>query len=279
LFRGKTVLDVGCGTGILSLFCAKAGAAKVFGIDFSSIIEHAKQIVIDNGLQKVITLIRGKVEDVELPVEKVDIIISEWMGYCLFYETMLPTVIFARDKWLKPGGLMFPDKASLHICGIEDRSYKDEKINWWEKVYGFNMSALRRVAISEPLVDVVEPKQVITNTCLLKEINLHNITVEDLTFTSPFEIKCHRQDYIDAFVVWFNVEFTACHKRTGFSTAPEARYTHWKQTVFYLDDCLTVKRNEAVTGRFDMRPNERNKVSDDCIYGVLLYTCLVFVCG
>jgi protein arginine N-methyltransferase 1 len=126
---------------------------------------------------------------------------------------------------------------------------------------------------------------------------LHNITVEDLTFTSPFEIKCHRQDYIDAFVVWFNVEFTACHKRTGFSTgrnkitfywcysavklfvAPEARYTHWKQTVFYLDDCLTVKRNEAVTGRFDMRPNERNKVSDDCIYGVLLYTCLVFVCG
>jgi len=49
----------------------------------------------------VITLVKGKVEDVELPgVEKVDIIISEWMGYCLFYESMLNTVIFARDKWL-----------------------------------------------------------------------------------------------------------------------------------------------------------------------------------
>lgn len=45
---------------------------------------------------------RGKVEDVSLPegVDKVDIIISEWMGYCLFYESMLNTVIYARDKWL-----------------------------------------------------------------------------------------------------------------------------------------------------------------------------------
>lgn len=47
-------------------------------------------------------LVRGKVEEVQLPdgVEKVDIIISEWMGYCLFYESMLKTVLFARDKWL-----------------------------------------------------------------------------------------------------------------------------------------------------------------------------------
>lgn len=50
----------------------------------------------------VVTLVKGKVEEVELPegIEKVDIIISEWMGYCLFYESMLNTVIFARDKWL-----------------------------------------------------------------------------------------------------------------------------------------------------------------------------------
>lgn len=48
----------------------------------------------------VVTIIKGKVEEVELPVEKVDIIISEWMGYCLFYESMLNTVLYARDKWL-----------------------------------------------------------------------------------------------------------------------------------------------------------------------------------
>lgn len=54
----------------------------------------------------VITIFKGKVEEVELPVEKVDIIISEWMGYCLFYESMLNTVIFARDKWLVGGSIV-----------------------------------------------------------------------------------------------------------------------------------------------------------------------------
>ena len=50
----------------------------------------------------VVKLVKGKVEEVELPdgIDKVDIIISEWMGYCLFYESMLQTVIYARDKWL-----------------------------------------------------------------------------------------------------------------------------------------------------------------------------------
>lgn len=49
----------------------------------------------------VVTLIKGKVEEVELPEgTKVDVIISEWMGYCLLYEAMLNTVLFARDKWL-----------------------------------------------------------------------------------------------------------------------------------------------------------------------------------
>src|SRR3954453_17874357 len=81
VFKDKVVLDVGCGTGILSMFCAKAGAKKVIAVDNSNIIDRAKEIVHDNGLGDVITCIRGKIEEVVLPVEKVDIIISEWMGY------------------------------------------------------------------------------------------------------------------------------------------------------------------------------------------------------
>lgn len=101
-------------------------------------------------------------EEVELPdgVEKVDIIISEWMGYCLFYESMLETVLLARDKWLKPNGLLFPDKCCLYITAIEDRQYKDDKIHWWDDVYGFDMSCIKGVAIREPLVDVVDHKMV-----------------------------------------------------------------------------------------------------------------------
>lgn len=60
---------------------------------------------------------------------QVDIIISEWMGYFLLYESMLDTVIYARDRWLKEGGLMLPDKATLLVGAIEDEQYRKEKID------------------------------------------------------------------------------------------------------------------------------------------------------
>ena len=46
LFKGKIVLDVGCGTGILSMFAAKAGAAHVYGIDMSGIVEQVQNSII-----------------------------------------------------------------------------------------------------------------------------------------------------------------------------------------------------------------------------------------
>jgi hypothetical protein len=81
-------------------------------------------------------------------------------GYFLLYESMLDTVLWARDKWLAPDGLIFPDSASLYMVGIEDGDYRAEKIDWWSNVYGFNMQCLGKVALLEPLVDVVDPNQV-----------------------------------------------------------------------------------------------------------------------
>lgn len=94
----------------------------------STIIEKAREIVEVNGMADKITLLQGKMEDVQLPFPKVDIILSEWMGYFLLYESMLDTVLYARDKYLVPGGLIFPDKATIFMAAIEDGDYKDEKI-------------------------------------------------------------------------------------------------------------------------------------------------------
>lgn len=264
LFKDKVVMDIGCGTGILCMFAAKAGARKVIGIECSNIIEHAQKIVKANGFENTITLIKSKVEEIEaLPegIEKVDIIISEWMGYCLFYESMLNTVLYARDRWLKPEGHLFPDRASLHILAIEDREYKEEKINWWNNVYGFDMSCIRDIAINEPLVDTVDAKQIVSSSCLIKEIDIKTMTLDDLNFTTPFTLTFRRNDYAHAFVTYFDIDFSACHKKIGFTTAPGAPYTHWKQTVFYFNDAVTAKRGEEINGTFTCRPNQRNIVS------------------
>ncbi|XDV18754.1 hypothetical protein PO909_024386 [Leuciscus waleckii] len=87
VFKDKVVLDVGCGTGILSMFAANAGARKVIAVDQSDIIYQAMDIVRSNKLEDTITLIKGRIEEIDLPVEKVDIIISEWMVsqcFCAF---------------------------------------------------------------------------------------------------------------------------------------------------------------------------------------------------
>jgi len=52
------------------------------------------------------------------------------MGYFLLYESMLNSIIFARDKWLINGGLLFPDRARIIIAAIEDEKFKQNKFDF-----------------------------------------------------------------------------------------------------------------------------------------------------
>ncbi|DBA03498.1 TPA: hypothetical protein N0F65_011399 [Lagenidium giganteum] len=258
LFKDKIVLDVGCGTGILSMFAAKAGAKHVYGVDCSGILTQAKEIVKANGFESQITLIQGKVEELELPVDKVDIIISEWMGYFLLYESMLDTVLYARDKWLVEGGAMFPDHAVLYIGAIEDGEYKAEKIDFWDNVYGFDMSCIKAIAKTEPLVDTVGKDALISDVAPILDIDLTKVTKEELAFESKFQLTCFRQDYCHGLVAYFDCTFKRAHKQLMFSTGPEAEYTHWKQTVFYVDGAIACHAGEVIEGHISCRPNASN---------------------
>lgn len=260
LFKDKVVLDVGCGTGILCMFAAKAGAKKVIGIECANIFYQAQQIVKDNGLDHIVTLVKGKVEEVTLPdgIEKVDIIISEWMGYFLLYESMLDTVLVARDKWLAPGGMIFPDKATIFACAIEDAEYRNDKIDFWDNVYGFNMKCIKELAIMEPLVDICDAKQICSNATSVFDIDIYKVTKEELDFESAFEVKLSRDDYVHALVFYFNVEFSKTHGKIKFGTGPRNEYTHWKQTVFYLDEPLIGSAGDVVKGTIKVKRNAKN---------------------
>ncbi|AOA60353.1 Arginine dimethylating methyltransferase [Komagataella phaffii CBS 7435] len=257
-FKDKIVLDVGCGTGILSMFAARAGAKHVIAVDMSNIADMAEKIVELNGFSDKITVLKGKLEDVELPYPEVDIIISEWMGYFLLYESMLDTVLVARDKYLKEGGLIFPDKASIHVAAIEDGNYKNDKIHYWENVYGFDYSPFIEIAMSEPLVDTVENGSVVTTSSKLIEFDLNTVTLEDLAFHRDFSITATRDELVHAYIAWFDIEFPGDTEKVVFSTGPHAHYTHWKQTVFYMNQVLDVKRGETITGSMASRPNVSN---------------------
>ena len=256
-------------------FAVKAGAKHVVGVDMSTIIEKAREIVAVNGMKDKITLLQGKMEEVDLPFPKVDIIISEWMGYFLLYESMLDTVLYARDRYLVKGGLIFPDRATIYMAGIEDGDYKEEKIGCrfetltitiranlhqvWDNVYGFDYTPLKDTALTEPLVDTVEMKAVVTDPAQVAVLDLYTVTTDDLAFTAPFTLEVRRNDFIHALIAWFDIEFTKCHKPIRFSTGPHTKYTHWKQTVFYLREVLTVEQGEQVKGQLSSRPNQKHK--------------------
>ncbi|GFY85109.1 protein arginine methyltransferase 4A [Actinidia rufa] len=112
-FVGRVVVDVGAGSGILSLFAAQAGAKHVYAVEASEMAEYARKLIAGNpSLGQRITVIKGKVEEVEL-LEKADILISEPMGTLLINERMLETYVIARDRFLVPNGKMFPTLGSL----------------------------------------------------------------------------------------------------------------------------------------------------------------------
>ncbi|CAM6005582.1 unnamed protein product [Sphagnum balticum] len=110
------------------ILLARSGAKHVYGIEKANIYVHSRSIIEENGLSDRITILNGLVEEVELPVDKVDIIISEWMGYFLLYEAMFDSVLFARDKWLREGGILLPNRARMYIAAIDDEGYYKKKL-------------------------------------------------------------------------------------------------------------------------------------------------------
>ena len=258
VFKDKIVLDIGCGTGILSIFAAKAGAKHVYGIEFADIADYAKEIIKINKLSDKITILKSKVEEVKLPVEKVDIIISEWMGYFLLYESMLDTVLYARDKWLQKDGYMLPDHATITLAGIEDTDYKSTKVNFWEDVYGVDMSCFKNAVIGEPIVDVCPQKLINSSSCRILDIDLYTVKKEDLDFSSKYEITFTRDDRLSGLVAWFDTGFTKLTNKYNLTTSPYKKSTHWSQTIFYTKNDLEVKKGDKVTGSIAVKKAKIN---------------------
>uniref|UniRef100_A0A8C3Q3X0 Protein arginine N-methyltransferase 3 n=1 Tax=Geospiza parvula TaxID=87175 RepID=A0A8C3Q3X0_GEOPR len=259
IFKDKVVLDVGCGTGILSMFAAKAGAKKVIGVDQSEIIYQAMDIIRLNKLENIITLVKGRIEEVDLPLEKVDVIISEWMGYFLLFESMLDSVIYAKDKYLAEGGSVYPDLCTISLVAVGDMNKHVDKLLFWEDVYGFDMSCMKKAVIPEAVVEVLDPNTLISTASVIKHIDCNTASIPDLEFSSDFTLSITMSTQCTAIAGYFDVFFEKnCHNKVLFSTGPQCTKTHWKQTIFLLEKPVPVEAGEALRGKITVRKNRKD---------------------
>ncbi|RXW22484.1 hypothetical protein EST38_g3361 [Candolleomyces aberdarensis] len=260
LFRDAVVLDVGCGTGILSLFAARSGAKKVIAVDASDVVEKAKKIVKVNGFEDTISVVRGKVEDVTLPdgITQVDVIISEWMGYALLYESMLDSVLVARDRFLKPGGVMAPSQTKMLFALCDAKEIYKDRIGFWNDIYGFDMSTMSEGLYDEAIIDVLGPETVLSNPYTIKDLILKDITIRQLDFSTPFTLvsTAEQRSKISAFVLYFDTYFTV----SGNPVPPETQVRNIKEGEVVVAEVWPVG-NKSAPQRRQSQSGRKEKIT------------------
>mmetsp|Transcript_22850 Transcript_22850/g.73474 ORF Transcript_22850/g.73474 Transcript_22850/m.73474 type:complete len:408 (+) Transcript_22850:128-1351(+) len=296
LFAGATVLDVGAGSGILSLWAAKAGARKVIACEFTSMADHARTLVRENGYSEVVEVRQCAVESLELEKGTVDIIISEWMGYFLLRESMLDSVLYARDTFLKPNGTILPNRARLYWAPANLRDERDARLKDRADAMadfdafahdlrssdGLDFFCLRKAYAREQTDYYLRQAQwlecredqLLAEPALVRTFDLYDVTREDARGVddAPFDFPNVPFTAVSAFLGFFAVDFdTDGHgndlpRCVELSTAPKDGYTHWGQQVFYTPAHTDYSAVGALTppgnGDDEEEDNKGNKAQD-----------------
>ncbi|MEO6004101.1 MAG: methyltransferase domain-containing protein [Opitutus sp.] len=204
---GDRVIDLGTGTGILAALASRRGAAKVYAIDHSKILDYARKIAAHNGIRNV-EFIGVHSSEFDTP-EKVDVILHEQMGDCLFDEAMVANVADLRDRLLKPGGMILPSRFDLFCEPIKLRDERLVPFLWELNVHGYDYSCMERSRPQEPeyyhrsssdlgFVDhfLGTPEPVLS-------IDLHTANESDLPLSLRFNRTVVNEGRFDGYAIYF----------------------------------------------------------------------------
>ena len=234
---GDVVLDLGAGTGLLSIFAAAAGARRVFAVERTAIADVARRMVERNGHADVIEVINMDIEDARLP-EKVDVIVSEWMGGFGVDENILPSLVIARDRWLKPGGVIVPGRVTALLAPAEIPEFDEAVAYWRSRPHGVDMDLVASLmthetfhtqAVLTPASLVAAPQTMWSHdpyTCSLEEA--------DQPFIAKPRFVATRTGMISGLVAWFTAEMW-CGDGDVLTNAVGSPDTHWGRTLFPFD--------------------------------------------
>jgi SAM-dependent methyltransferase len=238
---GMTVLDFGCGTGILSFFAERAGAERVFAIDSAYMLHAAETIARKNGFHR-ITFIRTDGDSFELP-EKVDAIISEWMGMFILREPMLTPLLRAREAHLRPGGVMLPSAVRWYGAFIVNRSFYEEKAFFETRPYDIDFSPVRDWAFAEVSSRSMQTEHLSTAFSMGA---LDTLTAKKEPAVVEGATSFDADITIYGLCGWFDATLSGS---VVLDTGPAAPPTHWKQLVFPLPRPLSIAAHETVSVR------------------------------
>ena len=112
------------------------------------------------------------------------------------------------------------------MAGVEDGSVKRERFDYWNDVYGFDMTPIKDIAITEPVVDVIDAKAIVTNSVPILRLDILTCKKEDLEFTAKFRLQAHRDDYIHGFVTYFGMFLSfACFECTRLLSSSDVFFS------------------------------------------------------
>ncbi|CAL4139028.1 unnamed protein product, partial [Meganyctiphanes norvegica] len=239
--KNKTVKIIKCCIPIFKLFISYGGRPEISSVEDTPLAFKIKNFIGTHDAYGTHTVFECKAEEAELP-EKVDVIVSEWMGYMLLYETMLPSVLHVRDRWLKPGGKLFPEKAALHVALAEAQwinKYEEGAYDFWVSLnheHNLDMTLLadQSVARYKDVVHVhmVSQEDVLSLKNTVCNLDLYTVTAQELrNIKHHFCLSSMGSRRLNSLVLWFDVWFPGGMRLT---TSPDDEDTHWQNTVLPL---------------------------------------------
>ncbi|XP_075951185.1 histone-arginine methyltransferase CARM1 isoform X2 [Anarhichas minor] len=263
-FRDKVVLDVCCGSGILSFFAVQAGATRVYAVESNPMAKYTQILVQNNCLSERIRVLEGKVEEVSCP-DMVDVIVSEPMGYMLLNLKLMESFLHAK-KWLRPNGLMFPSYGDIHLAPFSDEQLYFEhyaRASFWQQrgFYGVNLSALHSATMEEffrqPIVDSFDV-QILMARSVKHCINFMEAKEEDLhRMEIPFVFTLLQSGLVHGLAFWFDVAYRGSKSTVWLSTAPTEPLTRWYQVRCLLQTPLFAKLGQTLSGTVLLVANDR----------------------
>lgn len=237
-----SVLDFGCGSGVLSMFAARAKAAKVIAVDRSPFIKNAQNIAIANGFESIV-FYHDDHQSLQLE-EKVDVIVSEWMGHCLFYEAMLEPLLTVRDRHLASGGIMIPAQLALHVGLVNDEDVLEDLSFLRDRPYDLDFSPIAQVPFQQSDLVALDPESLLDSVADMGTLDMRTITKTDAPRVFTAKLIPSEKTEIFALCGWFSAQLSS---GVQFGTGPKDTPTHWDQILFPLPEPFLVEPSRELT--------------------------------